>query len=500
VIELAAGRVEPTISFRREFLRAAFTSGTYVAADGLARGVALALSLVYTYYILPNEFGTLAITGTVTLLLASVLGLSISSGVSRLYFETDDDAQRRALYASSLGFLLLVPTLMAVAIEIVGRTGVLDVFEAAPYSPYLRYAVLTAYCSMFLDLAVSIYVVQRRAHAVLFLSLVNGGLLLLLSLLLVAVAHERVLGVLRAGLLSSGVLAAVSILLVLRMAGYRVSLSRRWLVPALGFSIPLIPHALAQWVLQVSDRPILSHFVSSTELGIYYLGYSIGAIAGLAVHGVSRAMTPVVTRGLKAESTVRVVRLGTYSFGVLVVACLAVALFGRDVLALVVNIRYAEAPRIVPVIALAHVPFAAYAIVAQGIWFAMRTRLVPLLTFLAGAVNVGLNLFLIPRFGIMAAAWDTVAGFAALAVFNAVVAHRLYRIDWEYGRWVKLVAAAVTAYSFAQLAGASPSLSRLLLELGGVLVVLPVTLTTLRFWSDAERSLLRGLLRRRSAS
>jgi O-antigen/teichoic acid export membrane protein len=488
-------RADPDVApLRRELRRVAFSSGAYVVADGLARGVALGLSLLYTHFIQPNELGALAVTGTVTLLLGSTLGLSISSGVSRLYFECRTEADREQLYASSLGFLLLVGTSMVIVIELVGRTGVLDVFEAAPYAPYLRYAVLTAYCSLFLDLAASIYIVRRRPLMVFVLSAVNAVLLLALSLALVVGVHQRVLGILRASFLTAALVGLVSGILVLRLAGWRISLSRRWLVPALAFSVPLIPHAIAQWILQVSDRPIISHYMPSVELGIYYLGYSIGAIAGLAVHGVSRAMGPVVVRDLKSERHSRVIRVGTYWFAVLVTACLAVALFGRDLLALIVPDSYDGATRIVPVIALAHIGFAAYMIVAQGILFAMRTRWVPLLTFAAGAVNVGLNVLLIPRYGIMAAAYDTAIGFAVLAVLNAAVAHRMYRIDWEYVRWAKVTVAALVAYAFAQIAGVQPSLPRLGLEVAAMLFVLPLALTALFFWSDAELSLLRARL------
>lgn len=486
---VAAADAAPS-ALRRELFRAAFTSGAYVLADGLARGVSLGLTLLYTRFLLPGEFGPLALASTVTLLLVPVLGLSVSSGVSRLHFEAVDEAERRRLYASSLGFLLVVPTALLGAVEVLGDAGALDFLPGTPYAPYLRYAVLAAYFGVFSDLALSILIVRRRPRTVLVLSGLNSLLLLALGPALVAGLHEHAVGVLRATAAASALTAVAAVVFVLRLSGGRVALSRRWLAPSLAFSVPLIGHALAQWILQVSDRPVLAHYVSSSRLGVYYVGYSVGATAGLAVHGVSRALAPVVTGDLKADRAPRVVRLGTYWFGTLVVVCLAIALFGRDVLALVVGARFAGSLPVVPVVAAAHVAFAAYAIVSQGIWFSMRTRWMPVLTVAAGGLNVGLNVLLIPHFGIMAAAWDTVAGFAALALLNGVVADRLHRIEWEYLRWVKLVVAALAAYAVAQLAGADPSWPRLGLELVALLLVLPVALTALVFWDHEERALL----------
>jgi O-antigen/teichoic acid export membrane protein len=490
-----ASAAVPQTTLRRELGRAAVASGTYAVADGLARAVTLALTLVYTRYLTPADYGALAITSTVMLLLTPALGLSISAAISRLWFEARSEEERRRLYGSLLAFLVVVPTAFVAAIEVAGDLDFLDVFGGAPYDPYLRYAVLTAYCSVFIDLAVSIYIVQRRPRAVLALAGCNALLTLGLSLVLVVGRGEGVIGVLRAGLVASAIVASVAVVLSLRMAGWRLRPSRHVVAACLAFSVPLIPAALAQWLLQVSDRPLLSHFVSADKVGQYYIGYSVGAIAGIAVHGASRALSPVVTRHLKDDAVERVERIGTYWFAGLVMVCLAIALFGRDLLSLLVGARFGEAPAVVPVVALAHVSFAAYVVVTQGIWFGMRTRLVPLLTFGAAVVNISLNLLLIPRFGMLAAAWDTVAGFTALALFHGVLAHRVYRISWEYARWAKIAAAAALAYGVASLAGSHPSPKRLALEVIGVTVVFPLGLSLLRFWTATERGLIARRLR-----
>lgn len=477
-----------------ELGRTALASSAYVAADGLARAVSLLLALVYTRYLTRADFGVFAIASTITLLLTPVLGLSISAGLSRLWFEAADEDERRRLYASVLAFLLVVPTGLVAALEVLGDVGLLDVFRYTPYDPYLRYAVLTAYCSVFVDLAVSIFIVRRRPGVVLALTCAQAALILVASLLLVVTMHEGLLGALRALLVATAVMALVSIALVARMARGVSGLSRGLVRLCLLFGVPLIPAALSQWLLQVSDRPILSHFVSAGTVGEYYVGYSIGAIAGLAVHGTSRALSPVVTRALKEDEHERVARIGTYSFALLVFVCAVVALFGRDVLTLVIGSGFGEAPAVVPVVAFAHVAFAAYVIVTQGIWFGMRTRLVPVLTFAAAVVNIGLNLVLIPRYGMLAAAWDTAAGFGALALFHGILAHRVYPISWEFGRWLKIGVAAAAAYAVASVAGTTPSFARLGAELAGLAIVFPGALVVLRFWVPSEVAVARHLI------
>lgn len=479
--------IEANAGLRRELVRTTIASGIYIAGDGLARAVSLVLTVAYTHYLTPGNYGTLAVASTVLLLLPPILGLSISAATLRLWFESEERAARDRLVGATLAFLLVVATVAAAAIELLGDLGVLDFVPSAHYAPYLRYAMLTAYFSVFLDLPVTLLIARRRPKQVLALTVAGAAATLGTSLGLVVGLHEGVVGVLRANAISAAAMAVIGVVVTLRMSHGRLRWAGDVVRPSLRYSVPLVPGLLAQWVLQVSDRPLLSHFVAAAAVGRYYLGYSIGAIAGLVVHGATRALQPLVTRDLKQGLDARVARTGTYWFGALTLVCLAIAVWGSDLLYLVTAPRFHTATRIVPVVAAAHVAFAAYVIVGQGIFYGMRTRWLPALTGAAALVNVGLNVLLVPRWGIMAAAVDTAAGFTTLFVLFALHAHRVYRIDWEYLRWARIVLAAVAAFGVASVAGQAPSWARLGLELAGILLVAPLALTVLGFWTREER-------------
>jgi O-antigen/teichoic acid export membrane protein len=154
----------------------------------------------------------------------------------------------------------------------------------------------------------------------------------------------------------------------------------------------------------------------------------------------------------------------------------------------------------VPIIALGTVAYGIYTIVSSALWYSMRTGWIPLLTAAAAMVNVGLNLLFIPRFGIKAAAWNTAAGFATLALLQGMLAARRYRIKWEYRRWAVLSAIALGAYFAVQLPAPGISVQRYLLSAFMVLVGVPGALTLVGFWSQEERQWLRRHLLRRAAA
>jgi O-antigen/teichoic acid export membrane protein len=264
------------------------------------------------------------------------------------------------------------------------------------------------------------------------------------------------------------------------------------------FSLPLVPHAASQWVLQISDRLILSHYVDSDRLGLYYVGYSIGSVATFLVFAMTKAMSPIITAELKAErSPSRVPRLGTYWYAAILVGCLLVAIYGADVVKIFAPNQFLGAAAIVPIIALGTGAYGIYTIVSTAIWFSMRTGWIAVLTAVAAAVNVGLNLLLIPRYGIRAAAWDTAAGFATLALLQGVLGAFRYPIAWEYRRWATLSAVALASYFAVQIPAPGLGVRRYLLSAFVLLVAFPAALTLVRFWSPAERQWLRRRLLRR---
>ena len=183
-----------------------------------------------------------------------LLGLSLWGAIGRLHFEAEDDHDRRTLYGTVLLFLLTVPLALTVALELLGRAGVLDVSESIPYDPYLRLAVWAAYFAIFIQIPISIYVVTEQPRKVISLTVANAVLITGLTLWFVVGLRDGAEGALRALAIGSGAMAAISIALSVRLGSLRFS--RRWLRDSLRFAAPLIPHSVAQWGLFLADRLI----------------------------------------------------------------------------------------------------------------------------------------------------------------------------------------------------------------------------------------------------
>jgi Na+-driven multidrug efflux pump len=92
-----------------------------------------------------------------------------------------------------------------------------------------------------------------------------------------------------------------------------------------------------------------------------------------------------------------------------------------------------------------------YLLTSIGLKITKRTQYYPVATMTAAATNVGLNLVLIPRFGLVGAAWANGAAYAVQAVLGYAFSQRFYPIAYEWARIGRVAGAAIAAYVAARL-------------------------------------------------
>jgi O-antigen/teichoic acid export membrane protein len=152
-----------------------------------------------------------------------------------------------------------------------------------------------------------------------------------------------------------------------------------------------------------------------------------------------------------------------------------------------------EASSVVAPLAFAAVAFGGYIVVAIGIGRARRTQFNWVITGAAAAVNVALNLALIPPYGMMGAAAATVAAYVVMLVGMAWWSHRIYPVPYQWRRVATAALAAVALVAAGKLLELGPALSLLLVA------AYPLVLAPLGFYLPAERRAIGAALLRHRA-
>ena len=466
--------------------RLASQSLVYTAGDTLNRAIAFLLIPLYTAYLTPADYGILAITSTIASVLSILYLQSLESALARFHYDFSDDKSRREYYGTiwilMVGFALPVSLLL----EWSGTSLASLVFEDVPYIPYIRLVVWTTFvtnCSFLLIRAV--LRVQERPAAFVTLNilsfLVNTGLIIYF----VVAKEQGALGNLRGRFWGSFMLALPVIIIYLKGA------TLRWSWPqaraSLRFALPLVPHLLSLWILNLSDRVVLQEFVALDDVGIYNLGYQFAAILQLVAFSAMNAWSPFFykTADEPGASTI-LSRFSTYYWLVVVMLGTGLAVLARDVLVLMASRpAYHLAYRVVPWVALGFLMRAFYFVFVTTLYHTKQTKTLPLVTVAAGVTNVGLNLIFVPKYGYMAAAVNTFIAYGLQATVMYFLAQRAYRMPYEYARVLRMIAVGIATFALASAIPVGAGWTGLAVRLG-ILLTYPFLLTLTRFWTQDE--------------
>jgi O-antigen/teichoic acid export membrane protein len=470
-------------------------SAVYGLGSVTLKAIGFFLLPLYTRYLTPVDYGIIAVTGTLTSILTILYPLGLHGAATRFYFLAQSEDERRR----NNGTIWVVMTLVAlIATVLLDRFGGLLfplLFRDVPFSPYIRLAVWISFFSVLGLLPLAFFQVQERPVSYVLTTVSSTLLTIGLVINFVVFQRQGVYGYLRGTLLALVLFAVPYTIFTLRNA--QITLRLNVLKACLAFSLPLVPHGLAGWVLALSDRVILQRFVPLEELGLYSLGYQFGIIMKLLATAVNFAWVPFLykTDSEAGEGAIPgLVRLVTYYTMGLVVAALGVALFAKDLVILMTTPAFYSADRVAPWIIGGSLLNGLYFIPINFLFLRNRTGLIPLITVSSGLFNIGLNLWLAPRYGIMAAAWATFLSYGLMLILAWKLALRVYPIQYEYKRLGLIALTAISLYAL----GIQLQFDLIAVDLvmkGIIVLAYPFSLAILGFFTPTEKSAILAFAR-----
>lgn len=424
----------------------------YAAGTVVSRGLALLLMPLITRLLPPAGYGVFELVVTAGVLINLVVPLETPQALARFWNERQTGAAQRRLAGTAwtfgvLGYAGFVLAAWAVAPWLAPR-----VFGAGFVEAWQAGAVFIGANGVMLLLQSQLRW-ERRPLAYAAVSFAYGaGVLLLLALL----AWRGAAG----GADVADVLWAHAAASLIVAAGARLALrgSLAWGVDAgelramLRYSLPLVPAGVAVFAATYLHRWMLGAMGTLDDVGLFGVAARLGGAVTLVLIGVQTAITPLVYAHHRDSGTpAALARLAEGFWCLALLACGAMALFARDLLALLAGPAYGGAAPLVAWLAVAALLGQMY-VFAPGIPIAQRTGWQLAITALAALAGVVLSVLLVPLAGARGAALASVASALLFLGAWVVVGQRLYPLPL---RWRPLGACTLLALP---LGSAGPAL------------------------------------------
>jgi O-antigen/teichoic acid export membrane protein len=396
-------------------------SSVYAVGQLLGRLASLVLLPIYTRYLSPADYASIAILDVTTGVLAVLIGSGFSAALTRYHFDDDREEYRRGLWWTGVAFVTATATVILLPAWFFRNTiaNLLLGPEVQNRALYLEIALPQLWTGTIGQIPETH--LRTRKHSTVYVVLNLGRLLLNVTLNLVFLIRlgMGVTGILLGNLITSIVYTGVQIALFSITVG-APRFNRSLVAPLWEYGRPLIATALLATFLHNGDRYILRLFVDMKAIGLYSVAYMAGqgintmllvpftAIWNVAIYEIAAGTNP--------ESTFAAVF--HYFFRFLILAMFGASLMAGPLLGILAGPDYQPAADLVPIVCLAYVFFSLHEHFRVPVLLAKRTSLLLPVFGFATLLNIGANLALIPFCGIAGAAWASVITFAGFSFFG----------------------------------------------------------------------------------
>jgi O-antigen/teichoic acid export membrane protein len=200
----------------------------------------------------------------------------------------------------------------------------------------------------------------------------------------------------------------------------------------LKYSVPLMPTVILWWIINVSDRYMVTGFISSSANGLYTAASKIPnfviMFSSIFIDAWQLSAVDEYDNEDRAGFFTKVFRV--YSGGIFAVAS-ALILACQLITRVLVSDSFYESWKYVPVLVIA-TSMSCLVNFLASVYMAEKKSVMSMVTAVSGAItNVVLNLILIPKFGAMGAAIATVFAFVVVFVTRGLNTRKYVKIDFK---------------------------------------------------------------------
>ncbi len=423
------------------------SSGIYALSSVASPLVSLILAPFLTRALSHHDYGALVVLNTLIALMVGITQFGLNSAFFRAYnYDYESQRDRLRVVSTVVSLLLLISIPVTIAVSGAGSWLAILLFKSSSLSGAVRLAALVVLMQNLTIPGFSWLRAENRAMLFSSLAIINLLVNLVTTIILVSVLHLGIAG----SLLGIGggyaVVVACTLPIVLLRAGLRIhfDVARN----LLSFGIPLVTSFVTIWILQLSDRYLLSSLGSLAQTASYGVAYSLGGVISVVVLSPFSLSWPAAMFAIaKRDDAAHVFQFVFRWFSIaLLFITFSFSLVGMGVLILFFPLAYHSAAPIIPIIAASTMFYGLYSFFTTGVAVRRKNWLGIIYTAFSALLNIGLNFVLIPLYGAIGAALSTLVAYIALAFIAYVINQRIYYIPYKLGIFIAALLVGIALF------------------------------------------------------
>ena len=403
--------------------------------------VSFLLLRLYTSKLTTSEYGTYDFLVTLSTFLLPIITMLMEESMFRFLIDAEDLKSKKRVITATIAYTAVGTLVFSIIAGIV--MGIMKYEYAVVFLLFIISNVLIG-----LSNALARGTGKIKLYS--FSNFILGASTIVLNIVFIVNFKLGVSGLLWSNTVANSVTAIV-VLMKLHLPQFISikDLNKKTLSEMLRYSIPLVPNNLSWIIISLSDRLMLTWMAGANANGIYSIANKFPNIIYTFYGFFSTAWKESAARILKEDNKTQyynsIYRDIKFFLKAIVLGLIATMPFAFPLL---VDSSYNEAYIYIPILVIS-IYYTNMSNFYGGIFTAYKnTKIMGSTTVVAAIINVGLNLILIPKFGIWAATLSTL-------ISNVIVfAYRRYRLSeyiqlkekFNYVFWILLVITLITYY------------------------------------------------------
>lgn len=450
----------------------------YTISDFLGKIISFFLIPIYTQILTPQDYGIIDLFAMISSIALMMFTFQINQGMARYYHELSRKFLIK-VYASTTLLFTLVSFIFFCTIALVFKDSINNYFFSNELTNETMYVIIALVFVKGLFYITSSHLKWKLEPIKQSIcNMANTLLGIAFSFFFIVIEKEGVFGFFKGQLI--GVLIGFVISILFSIKDYGPYFSIKILKKLLIFGSPLILSAASIFIITYTDRAMINHYLGLDSIGIYGIGMRISSILSFFVVGLNAALSPLIYNHYKKGELPSELSYVFKIFNVvLIIGITILSVFSKEILILLTTPDYYSAKILIPIFSLT-ILVQSWSNFSPGLSIAMKTRLITIISIVAGIVNLILNFILLPSFGLIGAAIATLISYLLIFFLLHSFGKKEYQVRLFSNKLVLIAIFALTIYFLSLCITGYKELVIVCLKFGLITLFIMCTLFVIR--------------------
>ena len=392
---------------------------------------------LYTAFLSTTEYGVIDLLNTLISLMIPIISFQLDMGIFRFLID-----KRKEKHAQKD---LITSTIYFISVQILIYLLIFSFISKWVHNEYKYFLASNLVATVFSNLFLQIARGQGDNKKYAIGSFLAGVATLILNVIFIAKFRMGAYGMLYAHLIGN-IVCIMYTFISLHLYKY-ISVknyNKKVLKEVLKYSIPLIPNAISWWIVNVSDRIIITYFMNIAMNGIYSVANKFSSLITIVYNVFNIAWTESAAVNFNSDDRneyfSNIFNITIRFFGAL---CLGIIAFMPFIFNLLVNGNYGQAYLQIPILILSTM-FNILVSFLGSIYVAKKlTKEISKTSFIAATINIIVNITLINKIGLFAASISTLVAWISMFIYRLIDSKKYVKLKVNKTLTISIIAICI---------------------------------------------------------